>query len=102
MKLHPGIREVDVDVVLEFGGSSTHPDDRALVMRVLHDRLITHFPRRLGPVEWRFYAPEYAEEALTRAHLLDHPNAAGLVAFLKEAPDVELVIASVAIPRAQA
>lgn len=82
-------------VVMEFAGCAGDEASRALAMRQTHDNLIRLYPRRLGPVEWRFYAGSEAREKLRLAGITDDR---GLVGWLEATPDAELLITSVLVP----
>jgi hypothetical protein len=86
-------------VALEFAGCASDEPSRQLAMQRTHDSLIAHYPHRLGPVEWRFYAGEEAAEKLRLAGIDDDK---GLIAWLRSTPDAELLIASVRVPESAA
>lgn len=95
--MRPGSR-----LAVNFGGCVAEPDAQAEARKALHDQLLEAHPVRLGPIEWRHYAPSEAEAMLRMADLLEHPDAAGLLAWLAETPNSELVIAMVVVPETDA
>lgn len=86
------------NVVMTFAASGPDPADRDFVMKHEHDELIATCPVRLGPVSWRWYAPDAAAELLQKAGIDGDPNAPGLIAFLEANPDAELLVTSVEVP----
>jgi hypothetical protein len=82
-------------VAMEFGGCADDEPSRQDAMQRTHDNLIAHYPVRLGPVEWHFYAGEDAAEKLRLAGIEDDR---GLIAWLRSTPGALLLITSVTVP----
>jgi hypothetical protein len=83
-------------VALAFGGAADDEEAQAFARKALHDQLIEAHPVRLGPVVWRTYEGPAADPLLRDAGLIDHPNAAGLLEFLRSGGVV--IVAAVEVP----
>jgi hypothetical protein len=84
--------------MLRFTGCPPSGPDFDFARQMTHDEVTAGVEeiggRPIGPVTWRTYAAEEAEEMLRMAGLLQHPNGPGLVEFLRDHPGTVLMIAS--------
>lgn len=89
----------DRSVLAEIGAAMADPASMAEAQRFTHDHMLAEVARvgrrPAGPVEWRWFAADFALEALAALRLADHPNAPGLLEWLAEHPGGQLLIATV-------
>lgn len=85
--------------IIRFTGCPPSGPDFEFAKRMTHEEVLegVRIVRGIqsGPVRWRTYAPEVAEQMLRDAGVWDSPNAPGLIEFLRANPGTVLMLASV-------